>query len=271
MEKVGAQMSSDFLDRILKRKRIEIEAAQRRVPEARVREMAGRLNGGRRSLVDALRAPGPQGLNIISEIKRASPSKGLIHPELDVQGTARSYERGGAVALSVLTDRDFFQARPTDLQEARTAVNLPVLRKDFIISPYQVYETAVMGADALLLIVKALTRDQLKGLLELCGETGLDALVEVHSKKELEDATWAGATLIGFNNRDLTTFETDLRTSVSLAPYLAPHQVGVSESGIRTRGDIVELLRAGIWNFLIGESLVRAENPEVFLQMLLGH
>lgn len=262
-------MSIDFLTRILDQKKMEVEAARKESAEDDLREEALRRDGIR-SLWKALRVPGPRGANIIAEIKRASPSKGSIRAGLDAVQTARSYERGGAAAVSVLTDRMFFQARSDDLEKVRSSVNLPVLRKDFIITAYQVYEAAVMKADAVLLIARALTRLELRDLLGVCGEIGLDALVEVHSEAEFEDATWAGACLIGLNNRDLTTFETDIQTSVSIARRLASHQVGVSESGIRNRADILRLLDAGIWNFLVGESLVRSENPEKFLGELLG-
>lgn len=262
-------MSTDFLARILDQKRMEVEAARNELSEGDLREAALQRDG-RRSLWKTLMAPGPRGANVIAEIKRASPSKGSIRTDLDAVQTARSYERGGAAAISVLTDRTFFQARPDDLGQVRSCVNLPVLRKDFIITPYQVYQAAVMKADAVLLIARALTRPELRDLLGVCGEMGLDALVEVHSERELDDATRAGARLIGINNRDLTTFETDLHTSVSIARHLASHQVAVSESGIRNRADILRLLDAGIWNFLIGESLVRSDNPERFLGELLG-
>ena len=147
---------------------------------------------------------------------------------------------------------------------------MPILRKDFVISTYQVYETAAMGADALLLIVRALAGGLLQDLLTLSGEMGLDALVEVHSESELEKATKAGARLIGINNRDLSSFQTDIRTSIAVARHLDPGQVAVSESGIRGRKDIETLLDAGIWNFLIGESLVRSAGAEAFLGDLLG-
>jgi indole-3-glycerol phosphate synthase len=170
----------------------------------------------------------------------------------------------------VLTERVFFGARPDDLQRVRRAVNLPVLRKDFIISPYQVYETAAMGADAVLLIARALSREMLKDLLDICREVDLDALVEVHSEEEMTQATRAGARLIGINNRDLSSFHTDLQTSMRLAGRIQDGQIAVAESGIHERRQVESLLASGIWNFLIGESLVRAPDPEAFLRELLG-
>ena len=262
-------MNSDFLNRILEHKRGEVEEARGRIPEKELREKASACKSGR-SLATALHKPGVFGANIIAEIKRASPSRGAIRVDLDAADYARAYEHGGAAAISVLTDRAFFQAQPDDLPNVRASSTLPILRKDFVISTYQVYETAAMGADALLLIVRALAGELLQDLLTLSGEMGLDALVEVHSESELEKATKAGARLIGINNRDLSSFQTDIRTSIAVARHLEPGQVAVSESGIRGRKDIETLLDAGIWNFLIGESLVRSAGAEAFLGDLLG-
>ncbi len=262
-------MSSDFLNRILEHKRREVEEARGRIPEKELRDKAFVGKSGR-SLATALHKPGVFGANIIAEIKRASPSRGAIRADLDAAGYARAYERGGAAAISVLTDGAFFQAQSDDLPTVRASSTLPVLRKDFIISAYQVYETAAMGADALLLIVRALASELLQDLLILAGGLCLDALVEVHSESELEKATKAGARLIGINNRDLASFQTDIRTSIAVARHLEPGQVAVSESGIHGRKDIETLLDAGIWNFLIGESLVRSADAETFLGDLLG-
>lgn len=262
-------MSSDFLDRILEHKRLEVEQARGRTPEKDLRERAAEMRAVR-SLMGALRRPGVFGANIIAEVKRASPSRGAIRADLDAARYAAIYEQAGAAAISVLTDRTFFQAEPEDLPTVRASASLPVLRKDFIISPYQVYETAAMGADALLLIVRALPGELLRDLLTLSQEVGLDALVEVHSERELEEATRAGARLIGINNRDLASFQTDIRTSIAVGRHLEPGQVAVSESGIHGRRDIEVLLEAGIWNFLIGESLVRSTRTREFLGELLG-
>ena len=190
--------------------------------------------------------------------------------DLEAESLAQSYERAGAAAISVLTEQAFFRAKPDDLQAVRNAVTLPVLRKDFIVTTYQVYETVAMRADAVLLIVRALSGELLKDLLDLCREVQLEALVEVHSAAEMAEATQAGARLIGINNRDLTTFRTDLRTSAELARQVQDGQVAVAESGIHDREQIEDLLATGIWNFLIGESLVRAPEPEVLLRSLLG-
>jgi indole-3-glycerol phosphate synthase len=259
----------DILDKIVERKREEITAAQNDIPEDRLREQAEQRRN-RRSLYQALKNPGPFGVNIISEIKRASPSKGLIRKDLDPVTYARAYEKGGAAALSVLTDQSFFKGSPEDLKTAKGAVLLPVLRKDFTISTYQIYEAAVMGADAVLLITRILSEQQLSDFLALSTDLQLDALVEVHDEEDLEKAKNSGATLVGINNRNLRTFKTDIETAIELVKRFEPHQVAVAESGIHTRDDIERLIDAGIWNFLIGESLVRAENPIAHLEYLMG-
>ncbi|MHC1724634.1 MAG: indole-3-glycerol phosphate synthase TrpC [Syntrophobacteraceae bacterium] len=262
---------SDFLGKILQHKREEVDAAVRLIPEATLRLEAERsCKTGRRRLFERLAEPGPDGMNVIAEVKRASPSKGRIRDEVDPAHYARLYERGGAAAISVLTDNAFFGGDPADLRQARAAVELPVLRKDFLISPYQVYESAVMGADAVLLIVRALSPELLKDMLSLCSSLGLDALVEVHNEAEFESAATAGAQLIGVNNRDLGTFKTDIGVSINLAGGIDSGQVIVSESGIHSRSDIERLLDAGIWNFLIGESLMRSEDPVQMLGVLHG-
>jgi len=259
----------DILDKIVERKREEITAAQNEIPECRLREEAEQRRN-RRSLYEALKNPGPFGVNIISEIKRASPSKGLIRNDLDPVTYARAYEKGGAAALSVLTDRPFFQGSPQDLKSAKGAVNLPVLRKNFIISTYQIYEAAVMGADAVLLITRILSDQQLSDYLALSTDLKLDALVEVHDEDDLIKANNSGAKMVGINNRNLRTFKTDIRTAIELVKHFESHQIAVAESGIHTREDIEQLTAAGIWNFLIGESLVRAEDPIAHLEYLMG-
>ena len=262
-------MKTDFLSQIIERKRQEVEQDRKVIPEGRLRA-AARDAGARRPFFARLAAPGPVGTNIIAEIKRASPSRGAIRLDLEPTQLARAYERAGAAAISVLTEQAFFRARPDDLQVVRAAVRLPVLRKDFIVTRYQLYESVAMGADAVLLIVRALSRKMLRELLDLCRELNLDALVEVHSAEEMTAATQAGATLIGINNRDLASFQTDIQTSIRLAQKIKDGQVAVAESGIHDRVQIEDLLTSGIWNFLIGESLVRAPDPERHLRGLLG-
>ncbi len=260
---------SDFLSKILDHKKDEVRAAAQRIPEKVLRQEAEKSKG-RRPFIERLVRPGPLGMNVIAEIKRASPSKGKIRENADPAEYARKYELGGAAAISVLTDRNFFSGSPDDLTKVKSAASLPTLRKDFLISSYQVYESAAMGADAVLLIVRALLPESLRDLLSLCSGIGLDALVEVHDENEFETAVKAGARLIGINNRDLATFKTDISTSIGLAGRAGPGQVLVAESGIHTRSDIERLLGAGIWNFLIGEGLMRSEDPVRFLKALHG-
>lgn len=268
-KRVLRTMSRDQLTAILEAKQREVQESQTRVPERVLRAQAERRTE-RRSFWQSLATPGPFGLNIIAEIKRGSPSKGMIRQDLDARIYARAYERGGAAAISVLTDEKFFYGSPDDLGQARASVQLPLLRKDFILSEYQVFEAVCWGADAVLLIVRALEPDVLSALLQLCVDLRLDVLVEVHSLPELEIASKVGARLVGINNRDLTTFKTDLQTSVDLAARLNRDQIAVAESGIHGRDDLMRLLDAGIWNFLIGESIVRSDDPAAFLRGLLG-
>ena len=263
------KMKKDFLQIIVEDKKQEIAAAKYRLPERLLREKA-LIPRKKRPFLQKLAQPGPSGVNIIAEIKRASPSKGVICPGLNPVTYAVEYERGGAAALSVLTDRPHFKGSIHDLKRARESTTLPVLRKDFLISSYQIFESAVMGADALLLIARILDPKQLKDYLDICNELQMDALVEIHSEKDLEKATRAGAGLIGINNRNLRSFETDIDISIRMKSLLEPDQVAVAASGIRSRKDIEKMNDSGIWNFLIGESLVRADNPGALLKSLLG-
>jgi len=198
---------------------------------------------------------------VIAEVKKASPSKGLLRAEFDPSAIAQSYETGGATCLSVLTDRDFFQGDDAYLKAARMACSLPVLRKDFMIDPYQVYETRVMGGDCLLLIVSALGDTMLLELCILAMELGLDVLMEVHDQQELERALQTPAKLIGINNRNLRTFETDLQTSLSLNLQIPSDRIVVTESGIHQQEDVAIMQDAGIHTFLIGEAFMRAPDP----------
>jgi indole-3-glycerol phosphate synthase len=262
-------MKKDFLRQIVEDKKREVAVAKQLMPESRLREKAF-VPRKRRPFFKKLQHPGPFGVNIIAEIKRASPSKGDIRPDLDPAVYAAAYETGGAAALSVLTDGPHFKGGPQDLIIARTTTSLPVLRKDFLISAYQIFESAAMAADAVLLIVRVLSLQQLKDYLRLCDELALDALVEIHSESDIEKASLAGARLIGINNRNLKSFETDIETAVRMTSLLDKDQVAVAASGIRSRKDIDLIIDSGIWNFLIGESLVRAENPKEFLESLHG-
>ncbi len=213
----------------------------------------------------ALRQPG-----LIAEIKKASPSAGLIRPAYDPAGIARQYQAAGAACLSVLTEGPSFGGHVADLQIARAAVRLPVLRKDFILDSWQVYESRLIGADCILLIMAALTDRLAAELLDLAGSLGLDVLVEVHDEAELDRALELDVALIGINNRDLRTLETDLDTTVRLAPRVPPDRVVVAESGIRTREDVMRLSGAGASCFLVGESLLRQPDAGAACAALLG-
>jgi indole-3-glycerol phosphate synthase len=261
-------MQTDFLTRIIEDRKRAVAAAKNKIPENRLRDDAGRPRPCRPFKERFIR-PGPAGINIIAEIKRASPSKGVIAPDLDPVQYARACEHGGAAALSVLTEPVYFHGSAADLAAARAATGLPVLRKDFIISTYQLYESALLNADAVLLIVRILSGRQLQEYLDLCRRLQLDALVEVHSEKDVETANASGAELIGINNRNLSSFKTDIQTAVRIKALLQPQQVVIAASGIATRLDIEKNLQAGIWNFLIGESLVRSADPEMLLRTLM--
>lgn len=260
-------MSKDILARIVDHKKSEIAKAQKKHPMADLRR---RLENPRdkRPFFANLAAPGPTGVNIIAEIKRASPSKGIIRKHLDPQTYAAAYTAGGATAISVLTDEHYFKGCREDLILARENTHLPVLRKDFLISPYQFYESAAWGADAVLLIVRILEPGQLEEYLDLCRELDLDALVEAYSPEDLEIADRAGARLIGINNRNLSSFDTDVSHAGRMSRLLNPDQVVVAASGIEDARDIRRLRRTGIWNFLIGEHIVSSADPAVFIKNL---
>jgi indole-3-glycerol phosphate synthase len=261
-------MTNHILDAIVEQKHLEIAALLQKTPEKQLLEQALQSRE-RRPFLERLRRPGQTGVNIIAEIKRASPSKGMLCPNLDPAALARSYESGGAACLSVLTDQQFFQGSQEDLQAARAATQLPVLRKDFLISACQIYESCILGADAVLLIARILSADQLSELLDICNTLGMNALIEVHSESDVASAIRSGAKLIGINNRNLQTFHTDIATSTRLVSMLAPDQIPVAASGIQSRKDIERLLKSGIFNFLIGESLVVSEDPANILISLM--
>lgn len=257
-------MAADFLDKILTAKRIEVATRKREKP----------LSPGVKKAKDAgdfKEAIARTGLSLIAEIKRASPSKGLLALDLNPGDLARSYREAGARAVSVLTDKTFFQGSLGDLTIATIASGLPTLRKDFIIDHYQIYEAAQAGASAVLLIVAALPGDELVNLLTCAGSVGLDCLVEVHDADELRHAQAAGAKIIGINNRDLTTFEVFLQTTLDLLPSLDPDVLVVSESGIRTPEDIRMLTEAGVHGVLIGEALVTTLDPKEKIRELMGY
>ncbi|HEX8353030.1 MAG TPA: indole-3-glycerol phosphate synthase TrpC [Pyrinomonadaceae bacterium] len=261
----------DFLTRIIRKKRGRLADAKAARPSEEVRREALALRAGarRHALRGAVEDAGR--VNVIAEFKRASPSKGEIRAGASAAETARAYERGGAAAVSVLTEEDYFRGSLRDLAEVKAATRLPVLRKDFVFDEYQVYESAAAGADALLLIVAALDDATLAALLRLTEDgLGLDALVEVHTAEELGRAVGAGARIVGVNNRDLRTFEVSLETSVALAALAPPGTLLVSESGIGSGADVERLRGSGFRAFLVGETLMRAESPEAALRSLTG-
>ena len=253
---------------IVGKKRERVEVAKRVVSLADVRHQA--LAVRREAEPHALRrALGGEGVNIIAEFKRRSPSKGVICEGADVISVVRSYEAGGAAAISVLTEEDYFDGTLDDLRAVKNSVSLPVLRKDFVFEEYQVYESAAAGANALLLIVAALDDRQLESLRRLAeNELGMDALVEVHDAAELERAVACGAKIIGVNNRDLRTFVVMLETSSKLARIAPEDVLLVSESGFSEAGELRRLREQGFDGFLIGESLMRAADPEKALRDL---
>ena len=253
-----------ILDEILGNKRKEVEEAKRLRP---LGDAARKARADRRDFKGALSAGG---MRIIAEVKKASPSAGVLRADFDPAQLARTYEQAGASALSVLTDAKFFQGSLTDLRAARAACALPVLRKDFLIDPYQVYEANEAGADAVLLIVRALGGRALDEFLRAARTVGLDALVEVHDTYEAQLALEAGADIIGVNNRDLGTFVTDVRRTLEVAPVVRGKAVLVSESGIKTREDVRRLEEAGVNALLIGETLARATDAAGTLRTLLG-
>ena len=240
----------------------EIIAKKReRVREAKTRASPHAFRG----------ALGNDGINIIAEFKRRSPSKGMIREGANPVEIARAYQAGGAVAMSVLTEEDYFAGSLEDLRQVKSAVDLPVLRKDFIVDEYQVYESAAAGADAILLIVAALDDDLLSRLRRLAeDDLHIDALVEVHTSDEMKRAATCGAKLIGVNNRDLRTFEVSLETSLRLAREAPAEAVLISESGLKNSDDLRRLHDAGYRGFLIGETLMRAEDPEQALGSFRG-
>lgn len=261
----------DVLNRIVARTRVEVEHRSTLMSlkdiAAKAREVEFQPRGFGRALKEktADQVPG-----MIAEIKKASPSAGLLRDPYDPAGIAKSYEAAGAACLSVLTENSCFHGTSDDLVTARNACQLPVLRKDFIVDPWQVYETRLIGADCILLIMAILTDEEAAELVDHAKGLDMDVLVEVHSEEELNRALVLDTSLVGINNRDLKTLTTDLDTTVRLAPLVPPDKIIVSESGIRTHEDIVRLSGVGASGFLVGESLLRNPDPGAALRELLG-
>ena len=260
---------SDILQRILATKKEEVAAAQAHLSLSDVKAQALDADAPR-DFVGALRSRIAAGQSaVIAEIKKASPSKGVIRPDFDPAEIAGSYARGGATCLSVLTDRDYFQGAPEYLQAARAACTLPVLRKDFMIDPYQVYQARAMGADCILLIVAALSLAQMQELEGLADELGMAVLVESHDAAELHAALQLKTPLMGINNRNLRSFEVSLQTTLDLLPAIQ-NRIAITESGIVTSADVQRMREHGVNAFLVGEAFMRAANPGVELTRLFS-
>jgi indole-3-glycerol phosphate synthase len=260
----------DVLSEIIATKRGRVRASEQLISLERMRSLAHEVRSRAKShaLRDALRT---DGINIIAEFKRRSPSKGVIREDADLTQVVHSYESGGATAVSVLTEEDYFGGSLADLREVKRAISLPVLRKDFVFEDYQVYESAASGADAVLLIVAALEDEQLSRLRRLAeNELAMDALVEVHTSEEMKRTADCGANLVGVNNRDLRTFAVSLETSLSLAREAPREALLISESGLHSAEDLQRLRTSGYHGFLIGETLMRADNPADALRNLRG-
>ena len=261
---------SDILNKILAHKAEEVAAAKRGQPLERVRDAAGAAPPPR-DFTGALRAKIADGqAAVIAEVKKASPSKGLLRANFDPAAIAASYAAHGAACLSVLTDRDFFQGAPQYLAAARGACALPALRKDFMIDAYQVYEARALGADCILLIVAALDLARMQELEALAHELGMAVLVEVHDAAELESALTLATPLVGINNRNLRTFETRLATTLDLLPRIPPGRLVVTESGILSRADVALMRAHGVQAFLAGEAFMRAADPGSELEGMFG-
>jgi indole-3-glycerol phosphate synthase len=262
--------SSDILERIVARKVEEI-AERQLLYKLTDLEVAVKNQEGPRGFVDAIAAALIAGkAAVIAEVKKASPSKGVIRPDFDPEMIAASYARHGATCLSVVTDADFFQGQNEFLTGSRATSGLPTLRKDFVIDPWQVAESRAIGADCVLLIVAALEDAQMAELAAASSSYGMDVLLEVHDRQELERALAVGPRLIGINNRNLHTFETRLETTLELLDEIPGDQLVVTESGIASAGDVARMRTAGVHAFLIGETLLRTTDPGETLVALFG-
>jgi len=255
------QKTPDILKRIVARKREEINESINRITIERMIELS-KFADKTRGFYNALASKANNGQNaVIAEIKKASPSKGLLCENFNPIQIAKSYENGGASCLSVLTDRDFFQGDAQDLIKARAAVSIPVIRKDFIIHPYQVYESRAIGADCILLIVSCLKDEDLKSLSGLAVSLKMDVLVEVHDLSELKRALRLKLPMIGINNRNLRTFDVDLQTTIDLLEEIGDDKLVITESGIKSRNDVALMHKHNVYGFLVGEAFMRQSNP----------
>ncbi len=256
-----------ILDEIHKHKLNEVADNKRRVSLEVLKEQCKKRQRTR-SFGAALKSS--TNIRIIAEIKKASPSLGIIREDFDPVEIARIYEAGGAAAVSVLTDEKFFQGSLSYLTDVKKSVNLPILRKDFIVDAYQIYEARSAGADAILLIAALLSKEEIQRYLDLAEELGMDCLVEVHSEAELKQVLQTNADIIGINNRDLATFKIDLETTLRLRPLIPAGKIVVSESGIKSRADVEKLMKEGVDAILVGESLMKSHDMSSKLRELLG-
>ena len=264
-------MSGTILDEILAHKALEVAARKALVPPGDLAARAAARSDAPRGFFAALKARTDAGLPaVIAEVKKASPSKGVIRRDFDPAAIARSYAANGAACLSVLTDEKYFQGADQYLESARAAVDIPALRKDFVIDEYQLHEARALGADCVLLIVSALDIMQLTVLHQSAQNLGLDVLLEVHDRTELEAALSLGPSLIGINNRNLKTFETTLETTFSLLEHIPDDVLVVTESGIHDRDDVARMLEHNVRAFLVGEAFMRADDPGAELAKLFG-
>jgi indole-3-glycerol phosphate synthase len=264
----SSSRSKNILERIVEARRASVAHRKRVLPDVALQLAVEKKVAPPRDFPAALARAGK--INIISELKKASPSRGVIREEYAPAVLAASLEEAGAAALSVLTEEDFFSGSLGDLKEASRVTKIPILRKDFIVDPWQVWETRAAGADSFLLIAAVLNDAELRELLELGRALKMEALVEVHAREELERALEAGARIIGVNNRDLRDFQVHLETSLGLADAIPEECIAVTESGLRTHDDLVRLQRAGFDAFLIGEHVMQSADPAVALRALLA-
>jgi indole-3-glycerol phosphate synthase len=255
-----------FLNRIVESKKEEVRRRKRELPLSELESIIRKLPAPRDFSASLRRAP----YAVIAEVKRSSPSKGVLREKFDYKAIASLYAMNGASAISVLTDEKYFGGHGSYISEIRKAVELPLLRKDFIIDPYQILETRAIGGDAILLITRLLEENQLRDYIDLAERSGIDPLVEIHNREELEVALRVGAEIIGINNRSLETFKTDIQITMMLAPLIPPGRTVISESGISDRNDMVLLMEKGVHVFLIGEALMRAYDIGRKLKELLG-
>ena len=266
--------SQNILHRIVQARLASIAHRKRVLPEVALKIAVEKKVARPRDFAGALSRP--SGINIISELKKASPSRGVIRQEYAPAALAASLEQAGAAALSVLTEEDFFSGSLADLKEASRVTKIPILRKDFIVDPWQVWETRAAGADSFLLIAAILDDSSLRELLDLGRSLKMEALVEVHSREELKRALAAGARIVGVNNRDLRDFQVHVETSLELAEAIPDDRIAVSESGLRSHNDLVRLQLAGFDAFLIGEQVMQSADPGAALRELreptgIGH